>query len=287
MQKIGFIGLGIMGTPMAINLIKAGFTVTVWNRTAAKCSGLAELGASVAATPRQVIEESDITLAMLADPAAAEEVCFAGNGVAAGVTPGKGYIDMSTVGPETSQKIAAAIQAKGGLFLEAPVSGSRKPAEDGALVILAAGDRALYDSSLPILDKLGKKVKYLGAVGQGAQLKLVINMVMGGMMTLLAEGLALGDRSGLTPEDIIDVLDSGALANPMFKTKGPLIANQDFQVAFPLKHMQKDLRLALNLSGQHGLPLYTVAAANESFKAAMGAGYGNEDFSAVSRIILR
>ena len=286
-MKLGFIGLGIMGMPMARNLLKAGFQVVIWNRTTEKCAELAALGASVAATPRQVMEGCDITFAMLADPAAAEEVCFGSDGVAAGVTPGKGYIDMSTVSPETSQKIASAVKAKGGLFLEAPVSGSRKPAEDGTLVILAAGDQELYDRSQPVLQNLGKKLFYLGAVGQGAQMKLIINMIMGGMMTLLGEGVALGSRSGFKAEELLDVLDSGALANPMFKLKGSMIAKGDFSVAFPLKHMQKDLRLALDLGGRRGLSLYTVAAANESFKAALGAGYGDEDFSAVSKIVVR
>lgn len=285
MQNIGFIGLGIMGTPMAKNLIRAGFRLTVWNRTAEKCAPLMELGATQAASPRQVVESSDITIAMLADPAAAEAVCRGGEGVVAGIRPGKGYVDMSTVAPETSQAVAAAVRGAGGLFLEAPVSGSKKPAEDGTLVILAAGDRPLFDQAQPALAAMGKKILFLGDVGQGARMKLVANMVMGGMMTMLCEGLTLGDRAGLNPEDILEVLDAGAMSNPMFRLKGPQIIQGSFPPAFPLKHMQKDLRLALNLGNQLGQALHTTAAANELFKTALGMGLGENDFAAVSRAI--
>lgn len=286
MLKLGFIGLGIMGNAMARNLLKAGFDLTVWNRSADKCRPFAELGASVAGTPRQVAEAADITFAMLADPAAAEAVCCGVDGVAAGIVAGKGYVDMSTVSPETAQSVAAAVRSRGGRFLEAPVSGSKKPAEEGSLVILTAGDRDLYERSLPALERMGKKVLFLGEVGQGARMKLVVNMVMGGMMTMLCEGLALGKSAGLEAADLLDVLDAGALSNPMFRLKGPQIVRGDFSTAFPLKHMQKDLRLALDLGGRQGQSLHTAAAANESFKAALGRGHADDDFSAVARTII-
>jgi 3-hydroxyisobutyrate dehydrogenase-like beta-hydroxyacid dehydrogenase len=285
MQNIGFIGLGIMGTPMAKNLVKAGFRLTVWNRTAEKCTPLTEMGATQVASPRQVVETADITIAMLADPAAAEAVCRGEEGVVAGIRPGKGYVDMSTVAPETSQAVAIAVREAGGQFLEAPVSGSKKPAEDGTLVILAAGDRPLFDQAHPALEAMGKKILYLGEVGQGARMKLVVNMVMGGMMTMLCEGLTLGARSGLEAADILDVLDAGAMSNPMFRLKGPQIVQGTFPPAFPLKHMQKDLRLALNLGNQLGQALHTTASANELFKTALGMGLGDSDFAAVSRAI--
>lgn len=287
MLKLGFIGLGIMGSAMARNLVKAGFDLTVWNRTSEKCHAFAEMGASVSATPRQVAETADITFAMLADPAAAEAVCCGEDGVAAGICAGKGYVDMSTVSPEASQSVAAVIRSRGGQFLEAPVSGSKKPAEEGTLVILTAGDRELYDRSLHALEVMGKKIMFLGEVGQGACMKLVVNMVMGGMMTMLCEGLALGKASGLKSNDLLDVLDAGAISNPMFRMKGPLIVQENFSTAFPLKHMQKDLRLALGMGGQLGQSLYMTAAANECFKAALGLGHGDDDFTAVSRAIVR
>lgn len=285
MQKFGFIGLGIMGSAIARNLILAGFDITLFNRSPEKGSPLAALGATLVTTPQAVIETCPVTFAMLADPAAAEAVCFGKQGVLAGITPGKGYVDMSTVDVETSRKIGAAVTAKGGHFLEAPVSGSRKPAEEGSLVILAAGDRSLYEEALPGFNRMGKKVLFLGETGNGATMKLVVNMVMGGMMAAFCEGLALGGKSGLAQADILEVLDAGALANPMFKLKGELIAKGEFPVAFPLKHMQKDMRLAVSLGDRVGQPLFTAAAANESFKKARTMGYGEEDFSALYKAV--
>jgi len=285
MQKFGFIGLGIMGSAMARNLIEAGFDVTLWNRSPEKGAPLGALGARTAPTPRAVIETCPVTFAMLADPEAAEAVCFGPGGVLEGITPGKGYVDMSTVDAAASRKIGAAVSARGGRFLEAPVSGSRKPAEEGTLVILAAGDRSLYEEAMPGLDRMGKKILFLGEVGSGANMKLVVNMVMGGMMAILCEGLALGEKAGLDQADILDVLDAGAIANPMFRLKGGLIARGEFTAAFPLRHMQKDLRLAVGLGDRCGQPLHSAAAANEGFKRARQMGLGDEDFSALYKAI--
>jgi len=285
MQTFGFIGLGIMGSAMAANLLKGGYSVTVWNRTPGKAGHLAALGAEIAPTPRAVIESCPISFSMLADPAAALECCFGENGVLAGIGAGKGYVDMSTVDAATSRHISAAISAKGGRFLEAPVSGSRKPAEDGTLIILAAGDRSLYEDAMPGLEKMGKKILFLGETGNGADMKLVVNMVMGGMMAIFCEGLALGAKAGLRTADFLDVLDSGALANPMFRLKGGLIGEGNFATAFPLKHMQKDLRLAAALGDRLEQPLFSAAAANEAFIRARQRGYGDEDFSAVFKAI--
>lgn len=285
MQKFGFIGLGIMGSAMATNLLKAGFSVTVWNRSPEKSAPLAELGAELVLTPQAVIQACPITFTMLADPAAAEAVCFGEYGVLDGMSTGKGYVDMSTVDAATARKIAGAINAKGGRFLEAPVSGSRKPAEEGSLVILTAGDRELYDEAMPALTRMGKKVLYLGEVGKAANMKLVINMIMGGMMTIFAEGLALGEKAGLELPDILEILDAGAMANPMFRMKGEQMSKGNFAVSFPLQHMQKDLRLAIALGDQVGQPLFSAAAANEAFKKGCCLGVGRDDFSAVIKAI--
>lgn len=285
MGTFGFIGLGIMGNAMARNLVRAGFDVTIWNRSPEKAAPLAALGATLAATPQAVIEACPVTFAMLADPAAAEAVCFGKNGVLEGIAPGKGYVDMSTVDADTARRIGAAVAARGGHFLEAPVSGSKKPAEDGTLVILAAGERSLYEDALPGLEKMGKKILFLGEAGNGANMKLVINMVMGEMMAALCEGLALGGKAGLAQADILDVLDAGALANPMFRLKGELITRGDFTTAFPLKHMQKDLRLAVGLGDRLDQPLFAAAAANEAFKRAREMGLADKDFSALYEAI--
>lgn len=285
-MNIGFVGLGIMGSAMATNLIKAGFMVTVWNRSADKCALPAQMGAGVAGSPRAVAECSDIVIAMMADPFAVQSVRDGLDGILAGLKPGSGYLDMSTVDVETAKESARLTHAKGAQFLEAPVAGSRKPAEDASLTIMAAGDRKLYDRSLPILEKMGKKILFLGEAGNAARMKLANNLVMSGMLTALCEGMALASGSGLDTAQLLEVLDSGAVSNPMFRLKGPQIAaNKEFPTAFPLKHMQKDLRLALRLAEKIGQPLFVTATVNELYKKALAEGFGDADFAAVSRVI--
>jgi 3-hydroxyisobutyrate dehydrogenase-like beta-hydroxyacid dehydrogenase len=285
-MKIGFVGLGIMGSAMAANLVQAGFKVTVWNRSPDKCRPLVAAGACSAGSPRAVAEVSDILFAMMATPAAVAAVRDGDDGIIAGLRPGKGYVDMSTVDAETSMESARLTHAAGALFLEAPVAGSRKPAEDATLTIMAAGDRGLYDLSLAALEKMGRKLLFLGETGNAARMKLANNLVMGGMLTALCEGMALASGSGLDTAQFLEVLDSGAVSNPMFRLKGPQIAaNGEFPAAFPLRHMQKDLRLALRLGEDVGQPLFATATVNELYKAALAERLGDADFAAVSRVI--
>ena len=285
MAKYGFLGMGIMGSAMAANLVHAGHDVTVWNRTAARCAPLVALGARQADTPREVAATCDVTFAMLSDPAAALAVLEGADGVLGGIGQGRGYVDFSTVDDATANTIASQIVANGARYLEAPVSGTKKPAEDGTLIILAAGDRGLYDEVAPALDKLGKKRLFLGEVGQGARMKLVGNRIMGSMLTALSEGLALGLKGGLDGAEILDVLDAGAMACPMFRAKGPMLLSGAYPTSFPLKHMQKDLRLALALSEKLDQNLALTAASNELFKRARIAGNGDKDIGAVFSVI--
>jgi len=247
MASVGFLGLGIMGKAMALNLLNAGFDVTVWNRNPEKCTELVVKGAHQGISPKDVAANCDITFAMVSDPDAALALCQGPDGVAAGIGSGRGYVDMSTVDDGTSKTIAHLITQAGGRFLEAPVSGTKKPAEDGTLIILAAGDQSLYDDAKPAFDMMGKMSPYLGEVGQGANMKLVVNMMMGGMLSIFSEGLSLGQKAGLDGQQILDILDAGAMANPMFKGKGAMLLNEDYTTSFPLKHMQKDMRLAVAL----------------------------------------
>lgn len=285
-MNIGFVGLGIMGSAMAANLLKAGYQLTVWNRSPEKCEPLVASGAKVVPTPRQVAETSDIVCAMMATPQAVMAVRDGADGILAGMVPGKGYLDFSTIDLETSKETARLARERGALFLEAPVAGSRKPAEDATLTIMAAGDRALFDSALPVMETMGKKILFLGEVGNAARMKLANNLIMGGMMASLAEGMALAARSGLDLSLLLEVLDSGAMSNPMFRLKGPAVAaNAEFPPAFPLKHMQKDLRLALRLAEEVGQPLFVAATVNELYKGALASGLGDSDFAAVSRLV--
>ncbi|KAH9793943.1 glyoxylate/succinic semialdehyde reductase 1 [Citrus sinensis] len=250
-MEVGFLGLGIMGKAISMNLLRNGFKVTVWNRTLSKCDELVAHGATVGGSPAEVIKKCTITIGMLADPAAA----------------------------------LSAITSKGGHFLEAPVSGSKQPAETGQLVILSAGEKALYDEAISALNVIGKKAFFLGEVGNGAKMKLVVNMIMGCMMNTFSEGLVLAEKSGLDPRTLLDVLDLGGIANPMFKGKGPTMLQSNYAPAFPLKHQQKDMRLALALGDENAVSMPIAAAANEAFKKARSLGLGDNDFSAVFEVV--
>lgn len=279
--RIGFLGLGIMGSPMAQNLIKAGCNVTVWNRTKSKCDPLVSMGAKYEASPEEVAASCDVTFAMLADPQSALDVASGRHGAAGGMGPGKGYVDVSTVDAVTSKLISEQIKTTGAHFLEAPVSGSKKPAEDGQLIFLTAGDRSLYDKVAPFLDIMGKSRFYLGNVGNGAAMKLVVNMIMGSMMASFAEGLLLSEKVGLDPSVLVEVISQGAISAPMYSIKGPSMVKSIYPTAFPLKHQQKDLRLALALGESVSQPTPIAAAANELYKIAKSRGLSDEDFSAV------
>ncbi|XP_037405724.1 glyoxylate/succinic semialdehyde reductase 2, chloroplastic-like isoform X2 [Triticum dicoccoides] len=279
--RVGFLGLGIMGAPMASNLIKAGCDITVWNRTKSKCDPLLSLGAKFESSPARVASSCDVTFAMLADPESAFEVACGANGAAEGMAAGKGYVDVSTVDDATSKLIGKRITSTGASFLEAPVSGSKKPAEDGLLIFLTAGDESLYKRVAPLLDVMGKSRFYLGDVGNGAAMKLVVNMVMGSMMVSFAEGLLLSEKVGLDPNTVVEVISQGAINAPMFSLKGPSMVKAAYPTAFPLKHQQKDLRLALALAESVSQPIPTAAAANELYKVAKSLGLADQDFSAV------
>lgn len=285
MTKYGFLGLGIMGKAMAANLLQAGLPLTVWNRSTGKADSLISQGAKLAQSPAEVVAESDITLAMVADPEASLALCFGKDSVLDGMAPGKGYVDISTVSPATVVRIAKAVTAAGGRYLEAPVSGSKKPAEDGTLVFLCGGDEQLYNDAGPAFDVMGKKSFFFGEAGNGAKTKLIVNMIMGTMLTALGEGLALSRQSGLNPDDLLTVLTEGAMDNPMFRLKGPQMVQQQYPTAFPLKHMQKDLRLALQLADDCRQPLATVASTNNLFLRALQKGYGEADTGAVFEAI--
>eukprot|EP00891_Asterochloris_glomerata_P009194 jgi/Astpho2/9194/Aster-07153 len=268
--KVGFAGLGIMGLAMARNLIKAGYPVTVWNRSSSKCEQLQSEGAQVAPTAKALAEQCEIVLAMVADPEAALQLATGPDGIAAGMGAGKGYVDASTIDAGTAQKINEAITASGAQYLEAPVSGSKQPAEQGQLIFLCGGSRELFDKSIPLLEVMGKAQFFLGKVGNGANMKLVVNKLMGSMMVAFSEALALAEVSGLQQKDV-----------------GPSMVEQKFPTAFPLKHQQKDMRLALELGKQHGLTMPVAEAANDMYIKAKEGGQADADFSAVFSSVLQ
>jgi len=307
---VGFLGLGIMGGPMASNLaLTAGRRVVVWNRSpdkaealaaavaaAAKAAGSGDGGGGgdapapgeivLAGSPAEVVAACDITYAMLSTPAAADAVYHgAAGGALAAIAPGKALVDCSTFDVATSTATAAAVAARGGRFLEAPVSGSKVPAETGTLVFLAAGDRSLYEEVGGDLDAMGKRAFYLGAVGAGTRMKLVVNTTMITVLSALAEAIALTEATDGADAvaALHEVLAQGAMANPMYALKGPKMAAgaKAYAPNFPLEHAQKDLRFTLALAEEATVPMPVAAATNALFVAAKARGLGRDDFCAV------
>jgi len=279
--KVGFLGCGIMGAPMALNMVKAGQDVAVWNRSPGKTDELVKAGAKVFATKKEIVDHCDILFACVTDPVAAMDLVTGDDGIAQYFSSGKSFVDMSTVDEQTVEAIAAAITAKGGRYLEAPVSGSKVPAEQGTLLIICAGDEALFNESKECFDAMGKKSYYLGALGKGARMKLVINAVMGAHMAALAEGIKLAEAAELDTAVLHDLLCNGALSSPLVQGKGKALLAKSYPTNFPLKHQQKDLRLALQLSDQVRQQTPVIAATNELFKQAMARDKGDLDMCAV------
>jgi 3-hydroxyisobutyrate dehydrogenase-like beta-hydroxyacid dehydrogenase len=285
-KKIGFVGVGIMGKGMIGNLAtKLPNDLVIWNRSGDVCREVAAQYAggkiTIASTPADVVRQCDVTFCMLSTPEASEAVFdLEGEGVIAGVSAGKVIVDCATLSPERMILEAERIAAKGGKFLEAPVSGSKVPAEQGTLVFLCGGDEEVFQYAEPGLTAMGKAKFLFGPAGQGTRVKLIVNMVMGTMMGAFAEGMALCQAADLPQDKLLEVLDLGAMANPMFKGKGPNMISNTFAPHFPLKHAQKDMRLALELGDRLGVSLPTTKASDAVYRSVLDER-GDEDFSAV------
>lgn len=274
-KRIGWVGLGNMGTPMVRNLMKAGFEVSVYNRTAARAAPLQEAGAAVVANAAGLWEVADVVITMVADDAALKEIHD--RGFQDGAQAGKIVIDMSTVSPATSRELAAQLATKGVEYLDAPVAGSVKPAELGQLVIMVGGKKETYEAALPIFAKLGKKSFLMGEQGAGNTAKLATNMLLAFNMQGLAEAVIFAGEKGIGPEAMLEVIGESAVANGVTKMKTTNIVEDNWEAAFALKHLAKDLRLAL---GQ-GMHTPGGIALQESFQQALNAGWGEKDISAI------
>ncbi|XP_039295202.1 putative oxidoreductase GLYR1 homolog [Nilaparvata lugens] len=279
--RFGFLGLGIMGSGIVKNLLNSGHSVIVWNRTPDKCKDFVKVGAEEGLTPSDVVQMSDITFSCVADPQAAKDMVFGNCGVLPEAGPSKGYVEMTGIDAETSQDIAEAIMGKGGRYLEAQVQGSKTQAEEGTLVILAAGDRSLFDDCQSCFEAMGNNSFYLGEVGNASKMNLVLQLMAGVTLAGLAEGMALADRAGLQQRDVLEVMELTSIACPTIIDKCKAIIEGEFNTHLPLQHMQKDLKLSLSLGDQLEQPLPLTATANEVFKHAKRLGYGSHDASAV------
>ncbi|KAG9469444.1 hypothetical protein GDO78_020489 [Eleutherodactylus coqui] len=282
-KKIGFLGLGLMGSGIVSNLLKMGHTVTVWNRTAEKCDLFIQEGAHLGRTPAEVVSTCDITFACVADPKAAKDLVLGPSGVLQGIRPGKCYVDMSTVDPETVAELAQVIVSRGGRFLEAPVAGNQQLSNDGMLMILAAGDHGVYEDCSSCFQAMGKTSFFLGEVGNAARMMLIINMVQGSFMATIAEGMTLAQVTGQSQQTLLDILIQSQLSSIFLDQKCQNILQGNFKPDFYLKYIQKDLRLAIALGDSVNHPTPMAAAANEVYKRAKALDQSDNDMSAVYR----
>ena len=284
-NRVGFAGLGIMGSRMARNLMTKGHEVTVWNRTAERARALADAGASVAATPCALAEATDVVVACVADPAALERVVFAADGVLAGARPGLRFIDASTVSPDTSLRVAEAFRAKGADALEAPMTGSKNGAERGTLLFMTGGRPETHEELLPVLMAMGSKAIYCGETGQASVAKLIGNTIISFMLEGLCEGLIVGRKAGLPVEKLLEVVMASGFASPYYAFKGEAIAKRDFATHFSIDLLVKDQTLMLAEAAKQRAPMPGLAAIREVHQAARGQGLGGEDIAAVVKVL--
>ncbi|WP_295767269.1 NAD(P)-dependent oxidoreductase [uncultured Mucilaginibacter sp.] len=276
-ERIGWTGLGNMGTPMVKNLLKAGYTVEAFNRTREKEQEAVEAGATSAANLKTLGANNEVVFVMVSDDEACKEIFSIETGLLSGDVSGRLFINVSTVSPDTSKHINELCTSKDATFLEAPVSGSVKPAQDGTLIILAGGEKSDYERAEPIFKNLCKMSVLLGAVGTGASAKLAINYFLALTVQGLAETVQFATDNGVDAADMLNIINEGAVGSAITKLKTPSILSNEFPAAFALKHMFKDLRLVKEqqLNSPLSTPLY------ESFKAANNDGLGNSDLMAI------
>ena len=281
--SVGFIGLGLMGRPMAANLLKAGFELTVWNRTASRADALVQQGAKRGATPRDVASAAEVVITIVSDPPALESILWGDAGVLAGLRRGSVLIDSSTVSPDLERRVAAAAAERGAQFLEAPVTGGTWGADKGELVFMVGGAAETLERVTPVLGAMGKRWFHLGPHGAAQAVKLAMNLLLGLQVDAFAEALALVTRAGVPGERLVEVMQSSMGRSPLLDLKAPLMLKGDYTPSFPLRLMHKDFGLALDLANQLGVPLPAAAAAREIYSAVRGAASEDVDYSAIIR----
>jgi 3-hydroxyisobutyrate dehydrogenase len=279
--RTGFVGLGLMGAPMAANLARAGIPLTVWNRSPEKARPVRALGAAVADSLAALAAASDVVITMVSDDAALAEVLFGPAGLAAGLARGSVVVDMSTTSPQAMREAAARLAESGIALVDAPVFGSTEPATSGDLWAVVGAVDADLARVRPQLDAMCQTIFHVGPVGAGSLMKVSGNLVVTGMVGLLAESLSVGRAGGLDPRQMLEILDAIDFTSPLWKGKGSLVVEDDFAPRFPLKHALKDVRLARQVGRGLGYDLRMVAGAEEDYAAAAERGHAAEDIMAV------
>jgi len=280
-QSVGFIGLGIMGQPMALNLVKAGYKVAAFNRTRDKARSLEQAGAMTASSPAEAARSADAVVMIVSDTAAVESVVTGKDGILETLRSGAIVIDSSTISPTASRRMACLAAGKGASWLDAPVTGSKHGAEKGELTFMIGGDREALDRAMPILEVLGKKHIYCGAHGSGLSAKLAQNVIQSAMVEVFAEGFVLAVKAGVAPRTMMEIIQGSMARASLTDFKAPFIFKGDFTPYFPLKWMHKDLALAMEAAYAQNVAMPAAAAVKEVYGAAKAQGKGELDYAAV------
>ena len=285
-ERVGFVGLGIMGSRMAANLARAGHELTVFNRTRATAEAwVAEHGGAVADTPADVGATSDIVISMVVDGDQVRSVLLGPGGVADGAAPGALCVDMSTIGPDQTRAIAADLHARGLRLIDAPVSGSSPKAQDGTLTIMAGGEQRDVARAEPLLRVMGELVVHVGELGQGEVVKLINNAVGAANATAVGEALLVAQAAGIDLDALITVMGASSGGSAQLALKADPMRRHDYTTLFKLEHMLKDVGLCLQAGQAAGVPFPAAAQVRETLVAAMGRGHGSDDFAALLEVL--
>jgi len=287
MANVGFVGLGVMGSRMVKRLLDGGHTVTGYNRTKAKAQWLVDAGMKWAETPRAAAGGAEITFSMVTNTQVLQAVTGGPDGIIAGLSAGKIYVDMSTVSPAASRELAKQVDAKGAQMLDAPVSGSVSTLEEGKLSIMVGGKREAVERARPVLEAIGPKVTHVGGNGLAVAMKIATNLSLAVQMLAFSEGVLLAQKGGIPRETAVEVLLNSVIASPMVKYRGPFVLKMPDEAWFDVNMMQKDLLLALEMGRQLDVPLPTTAITNEMLTAARGMGLAEKDFAVLFEALAR
>lgn len=287
-ERVAFLGMGIMGSRMAANLGRAGFEMTVWNRTGAHARGHAEShGASAASTPEDAAADADAVVSMVVDAPEVREVLLGASGAAHSLAPGALAIDMSTIGAAAARELASELSGRGIQFLDAPVSGSRPKAEDGSLTIMAGGERAAYERALPLFEAMGELVVHVGPAGQGQVVKVLNNTLAAVSAAALAEAITMAGAAGVDFDAFVRVVEASSGASAMLDLKAAPMKRGDYEPLFRLGHMLKDVRHMVAGAEELGIEPSVARAAERLYAAAEADGHGDADFAAVIESVER
>ncbi len=284
-ERIGFIGLGIMGRPMATHLVTAGYEVTVWNRTPRKAADLVAAGARQGASPRDVAARSDITITMVADTPDVRAVILGPDGVLEGVRRGAVVVDMSTISPVATREIAQALAARGAEMLDAPVSGGEKGAVEATLSIMVGGKPEVFERVLPVFQKLGKNIVHLGEIGAGQVTKACNQLVLSLTLVGVAEALTLARKAGVDPAKVRAALLGGFAQSRVLELHGQRMLDQNFEPGFRTRLYHKDMGIVIETGRAAGMPLLGAGLAAQLYQVAMAKGLGEKDYSVLARVI--